>query len=218
MMHGFSESYYTQARRAGVIFIPYDPQQPPQVDGSKQDVVTIRTRDPIADVDLEITADQLVLATGVVPRLPAQLAAFYGATLDANGFFQEADTKWRPVDGLREGVFACGLTLAPQTITEAAAAGQAAAQRALRILRHERLGAGHPTAMVRSSLCVLCERCISACPYGARTIDPEQHKMIVHPAMCQGCGACAAVCLNGAALLSNHSAKQMLAMIDAAIG
>ena len=218
MMHGFSESYYTQARRAGVIFIPYDPQQPPLVDTSDGERVTIRTRDPIADVDLEIGVDRLVLATGVTPRLPDRLADFYGAALDEHGFFQEADSKWRPVDAHREGVFACGLALAPQTITEAAAAGQAAAQRALRILSHEQLGAGHPTAKVRASLCVQCERCVEACPYGARTIDAEQHRLVVHPAMCQGCGACAAVCPNGAATMSDHNAGQMMAMIDAAMG
>ena len=102
-------------------------------------------------------------------------------------------------------------------ITEAAAAGQAAAQRALRILCHESLSAGHPTASVRHSLCVLCQRCIDACPYGARSVDLDQRRLVVDPAMCQGCGACAAVCLNGAAILNQHGAHQMLAMIDAAV-
>jgi len=218
MMTGFSESYYTEARRAGVVFIPYRPQQLPGVETSPDGIVTLSVHDPIAEVDLKIEANLLVLATGVVPRLPAKLAAFYGATLDSGGFFQEADSKWRPVDGLREGVFACGLALAPQTITEAAATGQAAAQRALRILCHESLAAGHPTAAVRHSLCVLCQRCIDACPYGARAVDLEQQRLVVNPAMCQGCGACAAVCLNGAAILNHHGADQMLAMIDAAVG
>lgn len=218
MMHGFSEHYYTQARRVGVIFIPYDRQQPPRVETDEEDLVTLHTHDPIADVDLEISVDRLVLATGVVPRLPTELADFYGAAKDDNGFFQEADNKWRPVDGLREGVFACGLALAPQTITEAAAAGQAAAQRALRILHHERLGAGRPTAKVRTSLCTLCESCVDACPYGARSIDPQRRQLVVHPAMCQGCGACAAVCPNGAASMNGHNAKQMMAMIDSAMG
>ena len=36
--------------------------------------------------------------------------------------------------------------------------------------------------------------------------------------MCQGCGACAAVCPNGAAVLRGCSKPQMLGMIDAALG
>ena len=58
---------------------------------------------------LAIEAQLVVLATGIVPRLSPELAEAYGAHLDRDGFFQEADSKWRPVDGLKEGVFACGL-------------------------------------------------------------------------------------------------------------
>jgi ferredoxin len=36
--------------------------------------------------------------------------------------------------------------------------------------------------------------------------------------MGQGWGACAAVCPNGAATMSDHNAGQMMAMIDAAMG
>jgi heterodisulfide reductase subunit A len=36
--------------------------------------------------------------------------------------------------------------------------------------------------------------------------------------MCQGCGACAAVCPNGASVLEGFQEQQMFEMIDAAIG
>ena len=56
------------------------------------------------------------------------------------------------------------------------------------------------------------------CPYDARAIDRDREQIIVNPAMCQGCGACAVACPNGAAVLEGFSEQQMLEVIDAAIG
>ena len=105
-------------------------------------VVTVT--EPIVGRPLSITADLAVLATGIVPVLSRELAAGYGAELDADGFFEEADPKWRPVDSLKEGVFACGIGLGPRGVPEAVASAEAAAVRALRILTHERqIGRAH---------------------------------------------------------------------------
>ncbi len=48
-------------------------------------------------------------------------------------------------------------------------------------------------------------------------VDEDRERLVVNPAMCQGCGACAAVCPNDASVLEGFPAQQMLAMIDAAI-
>ena len=216
MSCGFSEADYTRARAEGVVFIPYPADRPPQVAPGGAGA-RVRVSEPILGCALEIDAHLVVLATGVAPTLPAELAEAYGAHLDRDGFFEEAESKWRPVDALKEGVFACGLALAPHTIAESIATGEAAAQRALRILARERLATGRVTARVRHSLCSLCELCLAACPYRARTLDAERGRILVNPAMCQGCGACAAVCPNDASVLEGFAAQQMLAMIDAAI-
>jgi heterodisulfide reductase subunit A len=160
----------------------------------------------------------VVLATGIVSNLALELAEMFGATLDQDGFFQEAESKWRPVDSLKEGVFACGMAHSPSNIAESIATAEAAAQRSLRILVHERIPAGKVVASVRHSLCSLCERCIDACPYGARTIDYDHEKVLVNPVMCHGCGSCATVCPNSASILEGFPEQQMFEMIDAAIG
>jgi heterodisulfide reductase subunit A len=94
---------------------------------------------------------------------------------------------------------------------------QAAAQRALRILSSERLASGGLVADVHHSLCAVCERCVAACPYGARQLDEEEHRIEVDEIMCQGCGACAATCPNGAAVLKGYKDRQFLDVIDAAM-
>ena len=180
--------------------------------------MSISVRDPVIERQLHIKADLLVLATGVIPNLPPELAETYGAAVDPDGFFQEADSKWRPVDSIKEGIFACGLAHSPRNITESIATAEAAAQRALRILARQRLPAGKVVASVHHSLCSLCEQCIAACPYGARSIDVDREQVLINPAMCQGCGSCAAVCPNGASVLEGFLEQQMLAMIDAAMG
>jgi len=217
MAYGFAETYYTRARQAGVIFIQYQVDKKPRVASDPQSL-EVAIFEPILGRPLRIQADLLVLATGVIPILPPELAQTFGATIDPDGFFQEAESKWRPVDSLKEGIFACGLAHSPRNIPEAIATAEAAAARALRILSRECLKSGKVVATVRHSLCSLCERCIDACPYGARTIAFDHETILVNPVMCQGCGSCAAVCPNSASVLEGFQEQQMFEMIDAAMG
>ncbi len=216
MTYGFAETYYTQARKAGVIFIPYHLAEKPQVttiDGSVQ----VTAVESIIGQKVQIDADLVVLATGIVPTLPRNLSEAFGVTLDQDGFFEEAESKWRPVDSLKEGIFACGLAHSPRNITESIATAEAASQRALRILSHEQMPAGKVVAEVHHSLCSLCELCIGACPYGARTLDLDLEKVLVNAAMCQGCGSCAAICPNSTSVLVGFSDRQMFDVIDSAL-
>lgn len=216
MTYGFTEAFYTQARKAGIIFIRYTKDRKPEVSISGA-MPKVKCFEPVLGKDIEIEADLVILAAGVSPNLPEDLAFAFGASCDADGFFTEAESKWRPVDSIKEGVFACGLAHSPRNIAESIATAEAAAQRAIRILSRERLLSGKVTAKVRHSLCSLCEQCIEACPYGARSLDTDNDKILVNPIMCQGCGTCATVCPNKASVIEGFSARQMLEIIDAAL-
>jgi heterodisulfide reductase subunit A len=219
MTTGFTEQYFTAARKAGVIFIQYDLTNTPQIEfaSEKDSGLSVMALDPILSRPLKIEADLLVLATGIVPQLPKPLANVFGVTLDPDGFFQEAESKWRPVDALKEGIFGCGIMLSPRSIQDSLASAGAAAQRALRILAHDKLAAGKIVSSVRHSLCSLCERCVDSCPYQARHLDPDNQKIVVNAAMCQGCGVCSTTCPNSAAILHGFSDAKILDMIDSAI-
>ncbi|WP_372682544.1 response regulator [Desulfosarcina sp.] len=219
MTCGLNEAWYTEARKQGVLFFQYRPDRKPEVsmDPNEKAAVSVRLYDPILDAAVEITADLLVLATGIQPCLPETLARAYGAERDRDGFFQEADAKWRPVEALKAGVFGCGIALSPRSIPEAVATAEAAAGRALAILLAERLPAARVTAVVRPSLCTLCLRCIDTCPYGARFLDETGQRVEVNPAMCQGCGDCATVCPNSASIVEGFSHRSMLGAIEGAM-
>ncbi|MFH1983545.1 MAG: response regulator [Pseudomonadota bacterium] len=222
MTTGFAEHWYTEARRQGVLFIRYTPERKPTVApaaaGDAGSRLQVDVWEPLLAKRLLIEADLVVLATGVIPDLPADVAAAYGAACDGDGFFQEAESKWRPVDSLTEGVFASGLCHSPRSIAESIATAEAAAQRALRILASESLPVSRVSASVRHSLCSLCLRCIDACPYGARSVDTDEERIVVNSLMCQGCGACAAACPNGASIIDGYSKPFVMEMIDAAFG
>jgi heterodisulfide reductase subunit A len=219
MSTGFMETYFTQARKSGVTFIPYGLERKPRVAVDETDGggLEVTGHEPFLDRPVAIAADRVVLATGIVPSLPADLAEAYGVAIDQDAFFQEAESKWRPVDALKEGVFACGICHSPRNIAESIATAEAAAERALRIVASERVASGSIIARVHASLCSLCERCVETCPYDARMLDPEGERIVVSPVMCQGCGACAAVCPNDAAYIEGFDADQVMDVIDAAL-
>lgn len=216
MAYGFLENYYTQARQKGIIFIQYSVDDKPRV-GVENGQVIVGVTEPILGKEVTIPSDLLVLGTGIVANGQDKLAQIFEVEVDQDGFYQEAEYKWRPVDFLKEGIFTCGIAHSPRSISETIAMAEATAQRALRILSSDRITAGAIVAKVRHSLCTLCEKCISACPYGARWRDELEEKVMVNELGCQGCGSCAAVCPNSASVLSGYRDQQMFSVIDAAL-
>ena len=216
MSYGFLESYYTEARKKGILFIQYEVHDKPQVNVEGQGPEVL-VKDPVLDRPLAIKADLLVLSTGVVPGESEDLKKFFAVETNRDGFFLEAEAKWRPVDFIRQGIFLAGMAHSPRSLTESIAMAQAAAQRGLTILNSERLEAGGIVAEVRHSLCARCEQCVEACPYGARYYEEEDDQIVVDELMCQGCGSCAAVCPNSASVLRGYRDQHVFDVIDAAV-
>ena len=211
MTPGHLESLYTRAREAGVIFIPYEADAPPDI-SLEEGGRLITCRDPVLGRRLAIEADAVVLATGVEPAFPADLAGKFLAERDDFGFFKAADPKWRPVEGRHPRVLSCGLALKPCDISLAMATARASAMKAIAVL------SGVPetaAAIVKPALCSLCLACIPACPFDARSLDPEQDAIVVDGLACQGCGLCMAVCPSKAARVEGLG--HYLALIDQAL-
>jgi len=117
-----------------------------------------------------------------------------GVERNEDGFFQEAEAKFRPVDFLKDGIYVCGLAHSPRNMTETIVQAQAAAQRAAQLLL--RIESFSPTMVseVNERWCTGCELCIKVCPFEARYRDVEKGIARVIETLCRGCGACAAAC------------------------
>jgi heterodisulfide reductase subunit A-like polyferredoxin len=125
--YGFKEHLYTEARRAGVLFVRYEGAAPPEVtapDGRLQ----IRLRDPGLGTPLLLEPDVLVLSNPVVPSEGSRhVATALKIPVDADGYFLEAHVKLRPVDFGTEGLFMAGLAHYPKLIDESLVQAKAAA-------------------------------------------------------------------------------------------
>ncbi len=211
MSYGLMESRYRELREAGVQFIHYTPEHPPEV-SMDAGLPLVRFSDPVLGRPMEIHAGLLVLSTGVQPAENTGLARLLGVALNRDGFFQEMDPKWRPVDLARPGIFACGLGHSPRSMAESAVQARAAAMRAINLAGRGRLLSSRGVSAVRETLCARCGICVSACPFEARYLEEDRVRVIA--AACQGCGICAAACPSGAAWIPLNTDRQTMGALE----
>lgn len=218
MTYGLAEGYYIKAKEKGVNFIRYELEIKPEVK-VKKGKLEVKAKDNVLNEDILIKPDLVVLSLGPSPDDNKTLIEVFETDLqlDEDGFFSEANIKFRPVDFLSEGIYVCGLAHSPRTLMESIAQAEATAGRALTILSKNEILSRRHISEVNERWCVGCEACIIACPYDARILDKDNKVAEVVDALCQGCGVCAVVCPSGAAKLRGYKEKQMMAMIDEAV-
>ena len=216
MTYGFREEYYTRAREQGIIFIRYDIEEKPTVNIAGDNLV-VRVRDTVLQEELSINTDLLVLSSGIVPNNNRELADILGAPLTEDGFFKEMDTKFRPLEFTRGGIFCCGLAHSPRSIEESMAQANAVAAKVTPILSKGELKVRRIFPVVDEDICSGCQICTLICPYDARDIDEETRTSKVIGILCQGCGACVTACPNGATQQASFENRQILAMVDAGL-
>jgi heterodisulfide reductase subunit A2 len=215
MTYGQLEPYYTEARGRGVVFVSYDLDRKPEVEIT-DGVPTVKYVDPVLRMPFTATPDLLVLATGIVPSPSNRgLAEIFGLPLNEDGFFVEADPKWRPVELMRSGAFFAGMAHSPQPINDVLMQAEAVAHKAYTYLSKTELLVPRVVAKVHHALCARCRACIDVCPFEARAFSEEEHCITVDPSACQACGACQVACRNAAAEVLGWNDKQVMAIIDA---
>lgn len=222
------EQYYEDATEERVIFLRYTADQPPVVsrnEGAEWTPLLVTVKDTLTfGEELDIPADLVVLATGMVPRNLDTLIHQLKLSRSADGFLQEIHPKLRPVELAVSGVFVAGTCQAPMDIAESCASGSAAASKAVALLSPGHIELDPFRARVDRNLCHGEGKCVEVCePQKAITLveverGGETHRQAqVNSALCNGCGMCVAVCPHRAIEVDGWHLTQFDAMVDALV-
>ncbi|SLM30293.1 MvH Hase/Heterodisulfide reductase, subunit A-like protein [Desulfamplus magnetovallimortis] len=167
--YGVWEDYYQKARELGVIFIRYEVERKPVVN-LEENHIAVKVTDPILQLPLDIEADYLVLASGVIPNQSRDLVEVFKCSASAEGFLNEAHPKLRPVDMSVDGLFVAGMCNYPKPIDEAIEQAKAAASRACVVLSKETMKLDAVKSFVTDK-CDGCALCVDVCPYNAISLE-----------------------------------------------
>jgi len=222
--YGQRERIYNQARELGIIFIKHDLNTQPVITEDDHGLV-VTTHDHVLHRKVEIAADVVILAAATLAAPDAkQLAQLYKLPLNADGFFQEAHAKLRPVEFNTDGIFVCGLAHFPKPIEESISQALAAAAKAGALLCQKTTIQDAIIAHVNPEKCDGCGLCFDVCPYDAITPvfqdganDEAPNLISINPALCKGCGICQGVCPKRGVYVTGYTHDQLLAQIDAAL-
>jgi heterodisulfide reductase subunit A len=100
----------------------------------------VRAEDTLLGQPIEVEADLVVLAVGLVPRDDAgKVAELLHLSRSDDGFFKETHPKLRPTDTEVEGLFMAGCCQGPKDIPDAVAQAKAAASSAIVIMSQSKM-------------------------------------------------------------------------------
>ena len=217
--YGHIETVYEQSRNEGALFLRWNPDNPPVVSQADGRVLVKVKDEPDGGEELEIGADMVVLAAGMVPRENDKLNDILKIPESKDGFYNEIHIKLRPVETVIDGVFIAGSAQSPKTLAESVASSLAAVAKTGGLLKKGFVDLEPLVAKVDADKCVWCDECLKACPYGAiqKTTCGEKEIALVIESMCKGEGACVPVCPHDAIEIEGFRDDQIIAMIDASI-
>ncbi len=102
--------------------------------------LVVRGEDTLLGEPVEVEADLVVLAVGLVPRADVEdVADLLHLSRSDDGFFREAHPKLRPTDTEVEGIFLAGCCQGPKDIPDAVAQAKAAASSAIVIMSQSKV-------------------------------------------------------------------------------
>lgn len=207
---------YDEAHDLGVLFVRYDPLQPPQVSDN-----CVSVKDEKTEREFEIPFDLLVLATPIIPQHGVkEWSNMLHLPIDEHGFMIEPHIKLRPDRFAPDGIFVAGSVHWPGMIGDSISQGYSAAARAYSLIQKEVIEREPIVSAIDPEICRGCGKCIEECPFQAIAMIDEgdgfRHAEI-NEFLCKGCGMCAVVCICGAAQVKHLTDRQLDAMAENAI-
>jgi len=208
---GFEE-FYVRVKEEGVSYRRANPSEIYR----KGERLAVRAEDTLLGETVEIEADLVVLAAGMVPSASSrEVISALRLSRSADGFLMEAHPKLRPVETAIDGVYLAGCCQSPKDIPDTVAQAKGAAASAIAPMARGRVEVEPITAFVDDQRCSGCRTCEAVCEYSALSFNEEEGVMTVNEALCKGCGACGATCPSGCITLRHYTDRQILAQIGA---
>lgn len=206
------EQEYRTGRDGGAIYFKL--RQAPAITISDAHAV-IGFHDPVVRQQIEVEADCLVVeeALRVDPQC-ADLAAILRVDIGPQGFLQSDNIYRFPVATNREGIFVAGASREVRSLPWALADARNAALRVAEVLDDGTRLVPRDKAVVDIGKCTFCLTCYRCCPHGAIYWLAE-HKPVISPVACQGCGICASECPMDAIQIGGFSDDEIRSRIGA---
>ncbi|MEN8007443.1 MAG: 4Fe-4S dicluster domain-containing protein, partial [Candidatus Krumholzibacteriota bacterium] len=214
-----AEELYRRARGEGVLFIRVPGDMPPQVVGGKTVATGVVARDLMLGRDIEVPADLVVLAVGMVPdkEVVDRLREILKVPVGPDGFFMERHPELGPVETVVDGVFVCGSAVGAKAISDSLNEAAAAAGKAGQIMVRKKLALEPTVAEVDPARCRGCGTCLEICEFQAPALEAGELGVpvaAINKATCKGCGTCVAWCPSGAITARHFTDRQIETMMD----
>ncbi len=209
------ESYYEKAREMGIRFVKGRPSEITRDPETNRIVVNVE--DALLGRFLELDADLVVLAPAMRPsKGTKELAEILDIELGDDGFFKEYNSKLRPTETKKRGIYLCGGVTFPKDAPTSSLHAHSAAIKAAKFLTNGKMIKDQRTAVVDQDYCGDCEFCPVTCPYSAISLKETSeggHVAEVSDLLCEGCGTCVGTCPLNAIELRHSRPSQMMAQM-----
>jgi quinone-modifying oxidoreductase subunit QmoB len=222
---GLTENFYKAVQQDPGIFLTKG--QVAQVSKNGAGLI-VDADDTLLGQPIQIKADMVVLATGMVPATKddpvVNLAYRQGPGFRDNAIFNDyADSNYIcfPYETQRTGIYAAGGIRRSMTTEESIEDAAGAALKAIQCLESVHRGVSvHPRSGDLSfpdfffQRCTQCKRCTQECPFGALD-DDERGTPKPNPTRCRRCGTCMGACPERIINFANYSIDSVSSMVKA---
>ncbi len=216
---GFQEEFYKLVQSDDAIFLTKG-----IIDSVSEvgDVMEVVVKDSLVDETIQIEAEMVVLATGMVPNSTQDLQLKYrmGKGLPEIEYsFADSHFICFPYETRRTGIYAAGTVRAPMDLDSSQEDAGGAMMKAIQCIECVKRGESvHPRSGDQTfpelymERCTDCKRCTEECPFGSYD-ETEKGTPLPNPARCRRCGICLGSCPERVIGFADYSINSVSAMI-----